>query len=182
VDLPLSFFPCHHSFGDFLSHQSSYFRWSTQGTVSPPTMLKSKGIATTKKPTRRHPLRLLLSKCWLCKYRCFRPCSRPWSTCMHNPMCHRHQGIGWEIFSALTHQPFLMLWSQCMLMIGSSLLRRSCKWYSTTMMRRCCYHLTNFLVLQPTGGMLTWKPMRNLRASTGRSSELLSVHIMFPRE
>jgi hypothetical protein len=27
-----------------------------------------------------------------------------------------------------------------------------------------------------------WKPMRSLRASTGRSSELLSVHIMFPRE
>jgi hypothetical protein len=26
------------------------------------------------------------------------------------------------------------------------------------------------------------KPMRNLRASTGRSSEPLSMHIMFPRE
>jgi hypothetical protein len=37
------------------------------------------------------------------------------------------------------------------------------------------------LVLQPTGGMLTWKPMRNQRASTGRSSEPLSVHIMFPQ-
>jgi hypothetical protein len=42
--------------------------------------------------------------------------------------------------------------------------------------------LTNFLVLQPTGGMLMWKPMRNLRASTSRSSEPLSVHIMFPKE
>jgi hypothetical protein len=69
------------------------------------------GRATTKKPTRRHPLRLLLSKCWLCKHRCFRPCSRPWSTCMHNPKHHRRQGIGWEIFNALIHQPFLMLWS-----------------------------------------------------------------------
>jgi hypothetical protein len=38
------------------------------------------------------------------------------------------------------------------------------------------------LVLQPTGGMLMWRPMRNLRASTGWSSEPLSVLIMFPRE
>jgi hypothetical protein len=37
-----------------------------------------------------------------------------------------------------------------------------------------CNNRVNFLVLQPTGGILTWKPMRNLRASTGRSSELLS--------
>jgi hypothetical protein len=29
--------------------------------------------------------------------------------------------------------------------------------------------------------MLTWKPMRSLRASTGRHSELLSMHIMFPK-
>jgi hypothetical protein len=32
------------------------------------------------------------------------------------------------------------------------------------------------------GGMLTWKPMRNLRASTSRSSEPLFMHIMFPKE
>jgi hypothetical protein len=130
------FFPCHHSFGYSLSHQSSYFRWSTQGTVSPPIMLKTMGRATTKKPTRRHPLRLLLSK--LCKHKCFRPCSRPWSTYMHNPKRHHRRGIGWEIFSALSHQPFLMLWTRWMLMIGSNLLRRSCKWYSATIMRRCC--------------------------------------------
>jgi hypothetical protein len=128
------------------------------------------------------PLRLLLSKCWLCKHRCFILCSRPCSAYMHNPKRHRHRGIGWEIFSALCHQPFLMLWSRWMLMIGSSLLRRCCKWYSTTIVRRCCYPLTNFPVLLPTGGMLMWKHMRNLRASTGRSSEPLSVHIMFPRE
>jgi hypothetical protein len=125
--------------------------------------------ATTKKATCRHPLRLLLSKCWLCKHRCFRPCSRPWSTCMHNPKYHRRRGIDWEIFSALSHQPFLMLWSRWMLMNGSSLLRRSCKWY-------------NAIIVQLTGGMLMWKPMRNLRAPTGWSLEPLSVHIMFPRE
>jgi hypothetical protein len=38
------------------------------------------------------------------------------------------------------------------------------------------------LVLQPTGGMLMWKPMRNLRASTSQNSELLSMHVMFPKE
>jgi hypothetical protein len=98
--------PCHHHFGYSLSHQSSYFRWSTQGTASPPTMVKAMGRATTKKPTRCHPLHLLLSKCWLCKHRCSRPCSRPWSTCMHNPKRHHHRRIGWEIFSALSCQPF----------------------------------------------------------------------------
>jgi hypothetical protein len=54
------------------------------------------------------------------------------------PKRHRHRGIGWEIFSALSRQPFLMPWSQWMLMIGSSLLRRSYKWYSATIVRRCC--------------------------------------------
>jgi hypothetical protein len=29
--------------------------------------------------------------------------------------------------------------------------------------------------------MLTWKPMRNPRVSTGWNSELLSMHIMFPQ-
>jgi hypothetical protein len=31
---------------------------------------------------------------------------------------HHRQGIGWEIFSTLSHLPFLMLWSRWMLMIG----------------------------------------------------------------
>jgi hypothetical protein len=62
VDLPLSFFPCHYSFGYSLSHQSSYFRWSTQGTVSPPTMLKTMWRATTKKPIHRHPPPLTLEQ------------------------------------------------------------------------------------------------------------------------
>jgi hypothetical protein len=31
-------------------------------------------------------------------------------------------------------------------------------------------------------GMLTWKLMRILRASTSRNLELLSVHTMFPKE
>jgi hypothetical protein len=136
MDLPLFLYPCYHSFGYSLSHQSSYFRWPTQGTESLPTMLKTTGRTTTKTPTHHHPLRLLLSKCWLSKHRCFRPCSRPWSTCMHNPKCHRHRGIGWEIFSALSRQSFLMLWSQWILMIDSSLLRRSCKWCSAATVRR----------------------------------------------
>jgi hypothetical protein len=138
MDLPLSFFPYHYSFGYSISHQSSYLRWSTQETVSLPTMLNTMGRVTTKKPTHRHPLRLHLSKCWLCKHKCFRPCSRPRSTCMHNPNRHRHRGIGWEIFSALSHQPFLMMWSRLMLMIASGLLGRSCKWYSATIVTRCC--------------------------------------------
>jgi hypothetical protein len=169
MDLPRFLYPCHHSFGYSLSHQFSYFRWPTQRTVSPPTMLKTTGRATTKKPTHHDPLRLLLSKCWLCKHRCYKSCSRPWSTCMHNPMRHHYEGIRLEIFSALSCQPFLMLWSRWMLMIGSSLLRRNCKWYSATIMRMCYYPLTNFLVLQPTDGILMWKPMRNLRESISQS-------------
>jgi hypothetical protein len=42
--------------------------------------------------------------------------------------------------------------------------------------------LTDFLVLQLTGGMLTWKSMRNPRASTGQSLYLLFMHIMFSKE
>jgi hypothetical protein len=122
--------PCHHSFGHSLSHQFSYFIWSTQGTVSPPTMLKIMGRAITKKPTCRYPLRLLLSKCWLCKHRCFKPCNKPWSACMHNPKCHHRRGIGSVTFSALS--------TRWMLMIGSNMLTRSCKWYSATIVRRCC--------------------------------------------
>jgi hypothetical protein len=138
VDLPLFLYPHYNSFGYSLSHQYTYFRWPTQGTVSPPTTLKTLGRTTTKTPTHYHPLRLVLSKCWLCKHKCFRPCSRPWSTCMHNPKRHRRQGIHLEIFNALSRHSFLILWSRWMLMIGSILLRRSCKWCSATTMRRCC--------------------------------------------
>jgi hypothetical protein len=139
---------------------------------------------TTRMSICCHHLHLLLSKCWLCKHKCFRLCSRPWSTCKLLNLKHRHhrRGRGLEIFSALSHLPFLMLWSQWMLMIGSSLLRRCYKWCSATNVRRCCQPLTNFLVLQPTGGIPTWKPMRNLRASTGWNSEPLSTHIMFTKE
>jgi hypothetical protein len=138
VDLPLFLYPCYYSFWYSLSHQYSYFRWPTQGTVSPPTVVKTMGRTTTKMPTHRHSLCLLLSKCWLCKHRCFRPCNRPWSTYMHNPKRHCRHGTGWEIFSALSHQSFLILWSRWMLMIGSSPLRRSCKWCSAITVRRCC--------------------------------------------
>jgi hypothetical protein len=64
--------------------------------------------------TRRHPLRLLLSKCWLCKHKYFRPCSRPWSTCKLLNLKHHHrcQEIGLEIFNALSRLPFLKPWSR----------------------------------------------------------------------
>jgi hypothetical protein len=68
VDLPLFLYPRYHSFGYSLSHRYSYIRWPTQRIVSPPTMLRTMERTTTKMPTRRHPLRLLLSKCWLCKH------------------------------------------------------------------------------------------------------------------
>jgi hypothetical protein len=134
VDLPLFLYPFYRSSGYSLSHQYSYFLWPTQGTTSPPTTVKTMGRTTTMMPTHHHLLCLLLSKCWLCKHKCFRPCSRPWLTRMHNPKRHRHRGIGWEIFSALSHQPFLRLWSQWMLMTSSSLLRISCKWCNVTTM------------------------------------------------
>jgi hypothetical protein len=137
VDLTLFLYPCYRSLGYSLSHQYSDFRWATQGTMSLPTTLKTMGRTTTKMPTCRHPLRLLLSKCWLCNHKYFRPCNRLWSTCMHNCKHHHRRGIGWEIFSALSRQPFLMLWSQWMLMASSSLLRRSFKWCNTTIVRRC---------------------------------------------
>jgi hypothetical protein len=145
----------------FLSHQCSYFRWPTQETITT-TLRTTMGRAGMS--TRRCPLHLLLSKCLLCKHKCF----RPWSTCklLNLKHCHHRRGIGLEIFNALSHRPFLMSWSQWMLMIGSSLLRRSCKWCSATIMRKCCYPLTNSLIQQRTSGILTWKPMRNPRAST----------------
>jgi hypothetical protein len=62
-----------------------------------------------------------LNKCWLCKHKCFKPCSRPWSTCLLNLKHHlRRRGIGLEIFGALSCQHFLMLWSQWIMMIGLS--------------------------------------------------------------
>jgi hypothetical protein len=178
-----SFAPTITLLGYSLSHQHLHFRWPTQGTVATTTLRATMG-RTTRLSTRCHPLRLLLSKCWLCKHKYFRLCNRLWSICklLSLKRRHRHRGIGLEIFSALSHRPFLMLWSRWMLMIGSNLLRRSCKWYSATTMRRCCYPLTNFLVLQLTGGMLMSKPMRNPRASIGWNLEMLSMHIMFPKE
>jgi hypothetical protein len=99
VDLPLFLYPCYHSFGYSLSHLRSHLRWPTQGTVSPPTMLRIMRGTTTKKSTHHHHLCLLLSKCWLCKHKCFRPRSRAWSTCTLNPKRHHHRGIGLAIFS-----------------------------------------------------------------------------------
>jgi hypothetical protein len=123
----------------WISHQRLYFRWPTQGTAT-----KAATETTMERTTRmsicRHPLHLLLSKYWLCKHKCFILCSRPWSTCklLNLKRHHCRRGIGLEIFSALSHLPFLILWSRWMQMIGSSLLRRSCKWCSATTVRRCC--------------------------------------------
>ncbi len=136
----ISFAPAVVLLGYSLSHQRLHFRWPTQGTAT--TTMGTTTERTTKMSIRCHPLCLLLSKCWLCKHKCFRLCSRPWSTCkllnLKHRHRHRHRWIGLEIFSALSRLPFLMLWSRWMLMIGSSLLRRSCKWCSATIMSRCC--------------------------------------------
>jgi hypothetical protein len=136
---PLFHYRYYHPFGYSLSHQCLYFRWPTQGTTTT-TTTGTTTEKTTRMSIRCHRLCLLLSTCWLCKHKCFRLCSKPWSTCrLLNLKCrHLSQGIGLKIFSALSRLPFLMLWSQWMLMIGSSLLRRSCKWCSATIMRRCC--------------------------------------------
>jgi hypothetical protein len=131
--------PLYRSLGYSLSHQRLYFRWPTQGTATTTTM-RTTTKKTTRMSIRRHPLRPPLSKCWLCKHKCCRLCSRPWLTCkLLNLKCrHRRRGIGLEIFSAQSHLPFLMLWSRWMLMIGLSPLRRGCKWCSATTVRRCC--------------------------------------------
>jgi hypothetical protein len=138
MDFPLFVCPCCHSLGYCLSHQCLYFRWPTQGTATIATTGTTMG-RTTRMSIHRHPLCLLLRKCQHYKHKFFRLCSRPWSTCklLSLKCCHHRHGIGMEIFSALSHLPFLMLWSRWMLMITSSLLRRSCKWCSVTTMRRC---------------------------------------------
>jgi hypothetical protein len=50
MDLSLFLYPRNRSFVYSLSDQYSYFRWSTQGTVSLPTMLKIMGRTITKAP------------------------------------------------------------------------------------------------------------------------------------
>jgi hypothetical protein len=136
---PLFLCPYYRSLGYSLSYRHLYFRWPPQGTAIRTTTGTTMEI-TTGMSIRRHPLHLLLSKCWLLKHKCFRLCSKSWLTCklLNLKRRHRHRGIGLEIFSALSRLPFLMPWSQWMLMIGSSLLRRSCKWCSATPMRMCC--------------------------------------------
>jgi hypothetical protein len=109
---PLFLCPCYLSLGYSLSHQRLYFRWPTQGTTTTTTMGTTLE-RTTRMSIRRHPLCLLLSKSWLCKRKCFRLCSRPWSICkLLNLKCRHHRrGIGLEIFSTLSHLPFPMVWS-----------------------------------------------------------------------
>jgi hypothetical protein len=131
--------PCYRSLGYSLSYRRLYFRWSTQ-EITTTTITGTTMGRTTRMSIHRNPLRLLLRKCWLCKHKCFRLCSRSWSTCklLSLKRNHRRRVIGLEIFSTLSRLPFLMLWSRWMLMIVSSLLRRSCKWCIATTVRRCC--------------------------------------------
>jgi hypothetical protein len=135
---PLFLCPCYRSLAYFLFHQRLYFRWPTQGNAT--TTMGTTMESTTRMSICRQPLCLLLSKCWLCNLKYIRPYSRTWSTCklLNVKHCHYRRGIGLEIFNALSYLPFLMMWSRWMLMIGSSLLRRSCKWCSATTMRRSC--------------------------------------------
>jgi hypothetical protein len=130
--LPLILYPCYRSLGYSLSHQCLYLRWPTQGTATTTTTMGTTTERTIKMSIHRHPLRQPLSKYWLCKHKCFKLCSRPWSTCrlLDLKCCHGHGRKGLEIFSALSRRPFIMLWSRWMLMIGSSPLRRSCMWCS----------------------------------------------------
>jgi hypothetical protein len=136
---PLFLYPCYHSLEYSLSHPHLYFRWPTQG-ITTTTTAGTTTERTTRLSTHCHPVRLLLSNYWLCKHKCFRLCSRPLSACRLLNLKRRHhrRGIDLEIFSALNRLPFLKLWSRWMLTIGSSLLKRSCKWCSATTMRRCC--------------------------------------------
>jgi hypothetical protein len=86
---PIFLYSCYHSLGYSLSHQRLHFRWPTQGTattIATETTLER----TTRMSTHRHPLHLLLSKCWICKHKCFRLCCRPWSTCRLLNLKHRH--------------------------------------------------------------------------------------------
>jgi hypothetical protein len=106
--LTLILYPYYRSLGYSLSNQRLYSRWPTQATATTTVTTMERTIRTS---THHHPLRLLLSKCWLCKLKCFRLCSRPWSTCrlLNLKRRHRRRGIGLEIFGALSRLHFLML-------------------------------------------------------------------------
>jgi hypothetical protein len=62
MDSPLSFSPATILFWYSLSHQSSYFRWSTQGTVSSPTMLKTMGESNNQEANLPPPPQLTLEQ------------------------------------------------------------------------------------------------------------------------
>jgi hypothetical protein len=76
----LFLYPCYRSLGYSLFHQCLHFRWPTQGTTTTTTM-GTTIERTTRMSIHHHPLHPLLSKCWLCKHKCFRLCSRPWLAC-----------------------------------------------------------------------------------------------------
>jgi hypothetical protein len=135
VELPLFLYPCYCSFWEFFISSTLVLQMANTRNCNNNNAENNNG-ENNQDVNPPPPLRVLLSKCWLSKHKCF----RPWSTCkLLNPKClHRRHGIGLEIFSALSHQPLLMLWSQWMLTIDSSLLKRNCKWCNATTLRRCC--------------------------------------------
>jgi hypothetical protein len=132
--LPLWIFhyssPCYHSF--------AYFFISSISILQMDNTRNHKNAENNNATNPPPPPHQLLSKCYQCKLCCFRPCSRPWSTCrmLSTKHCHHNQGIDLETFSAPSHLLSLTLSSRWTLTIGSSLWRRNCKWCSTTIMRR----------------------------------------------
>jgi hypothetical protein len=90
--------------------------------------------------------------------------------------------ILWTLLLALGYSEPPLFIGILRLLHGNSYLWRVCliiyEWLTTDHIRRI--HWAEFLVLQLTCGMCTWKPMRNPRASTGQNLELLSMHIMSP--
>jgi hypothetical protein len=138
VELPLFLYPRYRSFWEFFIPSTLILQMAN--TRNSNNNAENNNVENIQDVSPPPPPCLLLSKCWLCKNKCFRPYNRQWSTCkILNPKWHHScQGIGLEIFNIVSHQPSHTLWSQWMLMIDSSPFRRSCKWYSATIMRRCC--------------------------------------------
>jgi hypothetical protein len=93
---PLFLYPCYRSLWYSLSHPCLYVRWPTQGTVTT-TTTGTTMERTTRMSTRCHPLHVLLSKCWLCKHKCFKLRSRPCSTCrlkkLQVVLCNNHEKV-----------------------------------------------------------------------------------------
>jgi hypothetical protein len=180
--LPLILYPCYRSLEYSLSHQRLYFRWPTQELQQQQQWGQQQRYNQNVNPPPPPPP--TLEQVLVVQAQMFQTMQQTMVNMqtaqpqVSPPPSRDRLGDFWHT-KPPTFSHALEPW---MLTIGSSPLRRSCKWYSATTVRRCWNPLTSSQVLQPTGGMLMLKPLRNPRASTGRNSELLSVHIMFPNE